>query len=178
MKKNEMLLSVTLVTIISYTIVFKLLSKMNTNQITTIEMKTCSKCETDKPLTDFANNKCSTATHDSDGNRLIRPECKDCTKREASDRKKAYVQAGKPGYPPAGTGCEICAKPGTSRFPILRFDHNHETLAHRGWLCDKCNRSLGCLGDDVASIVKVLNYLNKSEKKTLAINEDGEIKIV
>ena len=160
-------------------LLFQTSLKMNSEFIiTTVEMKTCSKCETEKPLTDFANNKCSTATHDSDGNRLIRPECKDCTKREANDRKKAYVQAGKPEYTPAGTGCDICAKPGTSRFPILRFDHNHETLAHRGWLCDKCNRSLGCLGDDVASIVKVLNYLNKSEKKTLVIDEDGELKIV
>jgi hypothetical protein len=142
-----------------------------------IETRICSKCEAEKPLSEFANNKCSTATHDSDGNRLIRPECKDCTKREANDRKKAYVQSGKPAYPPAGTGCDICAKPGTSRFPILRFDHDHATLAHRGWLCDKCNRSLGCLGDDVTSIIKVLNYLNKSERKTIVV-EDGELKIV
>ena len=142
-----------------------------------IDTRICSKCEAEKPLSEFANNKCSTATHDSDGNRLIRPECKDCTKRDATDRKKAYVQSGKPAYPPAGTGCDICAKPGTSRFPILRFDHDHATLAHRGWLCDKCNRSLGCLGDDVTSIIKVLNYLNKSERKTIVV-EDGELKIV
>lgn len=144
---------------------------------TTIEYKVCSKCDAEKPITDFANNKCSTATHDSDGNRLTRPECKDCTKREANDRKRAYVQAGKPDYPPPGTGCDICQKHGTSRFPILRFDHNHDTLAHRGWLCDKCNRSLGCLGDDVSSILNVLNYLNKSEKKNLVVQE-GLVKIL
>jgi hypothetical protein len=142
-----------------------------------IDTRICSKCEAEKPLNEFANNKCSTATHTSDGKRLIRPECKDCTKREANDRKKAYDQSGKPEYPPAGTGCDICAKPGTSRFPILRFDHDHATLAHRGWLCDKCNRSLGCLGDDVTSIIKVLNYLNRSERKTIVV-EDGELKIV
>ena len=130
-------------------------------------LRVCSKCGKEKVLEEYADNKCSTATHNSKGERLKRPECKVCTKYVASGRDKAYLLAGKPSPPPENTPCNICKSPGTSRFPILRFDHDHDTLKHRGWLCDKCNRSLGCLGDNVSSIVNVLNYLNKTENKQL-----------
>ncbi len=139
--------------------------------------KCCTKCSAIKSLDEFANNKSSTATHNSLGERLRRPECKDCTKREAKGRKDAYKLSEKVAYPPAGTGCDICNKPGTSRFPVLRFDHDHDTLAHRGWLCDKCNISIGSLGDNVQSILHVLNYLNKSEQKKLLIDEQGKVVI-
>lgn len=144
-------------------------------EIETTQTKCCTKCSLVKPLTDFANNKSSTATHNSLGERLRRPECKDCTKRDAKGRNDARKISAKIPTPPAGTGCDICKKPGTSRFPILRFDHDHDTLAHRGWLCDKCNISIGSLGDNVESIIKVLNYLNKSEQKKLIIDESGQV---
>jgi hypothetical protein len=133
-------------------------------------MKKCSKCGELKPVCEFANNKCSTATHDSNGNRLRRGECKVCTKSEAKQRGDAYKLAGKPAAPPAGTPCQLCAEPGTERFPILRFDHDHTTLKHRGWLCDPCNRSLGVLGDDLEAMIKVVNYLQKTEKRVLTVD--------
>ncbi len=139
------------------------------------KIKKCSKCHIEKTLDNFANNKCSTATHDSNGNRLQRPECKECTKKDSKGRDEAYKLSGKPEYPPSGTPCNLCNKPGTDRFPILRFDHDHDSLKHRGWLCDTCNRSLGPLGDNITSFVNIINYMNKTENKKLYFNPETNL---
>ena len=134
------------------------------------KLKKCSKCFIFKALDQFQNNKCSTATHDSNGNRLQRPECKTCTTKDRKGRDAAYILANKPIAPEIGTPCDLCNKPGTDRFPTLRFDHDHDSLKHRGWLCDTCNRSLGPLGDNVVSMVNIINYMNKIENKNLYFN--------
>lgn len=41
-------------------------------------------------------------------------------------------------------------------------DHCHTTGKVRGLLCNQCNRGLGMLGDNVESIQKALDYLNKN----------------
>ena len=77
-------------------------------------------------------------------------------------RDAAYILANKPVSPEIGTPCDLCNKPGTDRFPTLRFDHDHDSLKHRGWLCDTCNRSLGPLGDNVVSMVNIINYMTEN----------------
>jgi hypothetical protein len=52
--------------------------------------------------------------------------------------------------------CEVC---GTN--DDLVYDHCHDTMRFRGVLCRKCNRSIGQLGDDLDSILKVVTYLQK-----------------
>lgn len=52
--------------------------------------------------------------------------------------------------------CDLCGQ-----IRKLVFDHDHETLLFRGWLCDPCNRSLGILGDTPSTILKALNYVNR-----------------
>lgn len=55
--------------------------------------------------------------------------------------------------------CGIC---GTKRKPgdrYLHVDHDHQTGALRGLLCDKCNSGLGHLGDNIAGIRRALAYL-------------------
>lgn len=52
------------------------------------------------------------------------------------------------------TSCEICESE-----KELCYDHDHETMEFRGVLCRGCNRSLGQLGDNLKSIMKVVNYL-------------------
>jgi len=54
--------------------------------------------------------------------------------------------------------CEIC-----SSRDSLCYDHDHNTMRFRGVLCNKCNRSIGQLGDTVESIQKVLFYLKSKE---------------
>lgn len=55
--------------------------------------------------------------------------------------------------------CEVCGSK-----EQLCYDHCHTTMNFRGVLCNKCNRSIGMLGDTLESIEKVLFYLNKEEK--------------
>lgn len=56
-----------------------------------------------------------------------------------------------------GGGCALCgAEP--KRRP-LDVDHCHETGKVRGLLCNKCNTSLGRLGDTLESILKIVSYL-------------------
>ena len=54
--------------------------------------------------------------------------------------------------------CEVCGSKDK-----LCYDHDHKTMEFRGVLCNKCNRSIGILGDTVESIQKVLFYLTKEK---------------
>ena len=56
--------------------------------------------------------------------------------------------------------CEVCGNK-----EKLGYDHDHTTMKFRGVLCNKCNRSIGQLGDTLESIQKVVDYLKKEEWK-------------
>jgi hypothetical protein len=57
------------------------------------------------------------------------------------------------------SSCEIC-----SSTENLSYDHNHDTEDFRGVLCNKCNRSIGQLGDTLEDMIKVVRYLSKPFK--------------
>jgi len=136
----------------------------------------CRICKETKPLTEFQNNTSGKQPFGCDGKRLKRKECKDCTKREKAGQIEAVKLAkslGKPYKAPEGTLCEMCEA--TEK---IVFDHCHDTKVFRGWLCDPCNRSLGVLGDNVPSLLKYTNYLQKVEKRKLVVNEDNTISIL
>ena len=60
--------------------------------------------------------------------------------------------------------CGICGKPPSGTWHgdrMLNVDHDHQTGAVRGLLCNKCNRGLGILGDTVERITAVLKYLER-----------------
>jgi len=115
----------------------------------------CSKCGSEHPLTEefFGRNQ-STNTG---GNKYFRPECKKCTKKAGQGRSQAYKLADKPSCPELGTPCYNCGRTDKK----LVFDHDHETLKHRGWLCDNCNRSMGMLGDTIESLERAIKYLKE-----------------
>jgi protein-arginine kinase activator protein McsA len=115
----------------------------------------CSKCGSEHPLTEefFGRNQ-STNTG---GNKYFRPECKKCTKKAGQGRSQAYKLADKPSCPELGTPCYNCGRTDKK----LVFDHDHETLKHRGWLCDNCNRSIGMLGDTIESLERAIKYLKE-----------------
>ena len=58
--------------------------------------------------------------------------------------------------------CAICGSPPpNNRKTRLAIDHCHKTGKVRGLLCDRCNRSIGLLKDDVNILAKAIEYLNK-----------------
>lgn len=59
---------------------------------------------------------------------------------------------------PCPTHCEICLKPPDAK-KSLSLDHDHETGAFRGWLCNSCNMGLGMLGDTPLVLTAALRYL-------------------
>ena len=115
----------------------------------------CSKCSKTFPLSVefFARNQ-STNTG---GNKYFRPECKTCSKKASKGKAKALKLAGKPTRPSLGTPCYRCAR----KDKLLVFDHDHDTLKHRGWLCDNCNRAMGMLGDNIAGMELSIKYLQE-----------------
>lgn len=56
--------------------------------------------------------------------------------------------------PPRPDRCQCC---GSDRKLVL--DHCHVSGAFRGWICDRCNRGLGCLGDNVPGLCHAILYL-------------------
>jgi hypothetical protein len=58
-----------------------------------------------------------------------------------------------------GGHCALCP-----RHLVLHVDHSHKTGAVRGLLCNKCNRGLGMLNDDITILTAAIEYLKKSNK--------------
>ena len=63
--------------------------------------------------------------------------------------------------------CDICGKPETHRhfknntLCRLALDHCHKTNLTRGWLCQRCNTSLGRLEDSSEIIKSMIRYIKK-----------------
>ena len=145
-----------------------------------ITPKTCSKCREEKLVCDFSGNTSSDDGFDKDGYRLRRGECMECTKKVRQGKNVAKKIAKKEGIPyeaPEGTLCGICKEPGTKRNKLV-FDHCHESERFRGYLCNTCNRSIGCLGDNTQLLLRAVNYLNKKKREKIEQNEEGELFIV
>lgn len=53
----------------------------------------------------------------------------------------------------------VCAVCGSSSDKSFHVDHNHKTGKVRGLLCDKCNKALGFVKDDVGILEKLKGYL-------------------
>ena len=63
-----------------------------------------------------------------------------------------------------GGVCAICGQPETARnrsgqLRALSVDHDHGTGRIRGLLCASCNRGIGYLGDDLATLAAAMKYL-------------------
>lgn len=57
--------------------------------------------------------------------------------------------------------CELCGGPPNGH-GVMHLDHQHDTGAFRGWLCSRCNRGLGMLGDTREGIERALAYLQRT----------------
>lgn len=55
--------------------------------------------------------------------------------------------------------CALCLKHTSELSYPLNVDHCHKTDEVRGLLCSRCNTGLSCLGDNVESLERALDYL-------------------
>ena len=62
---------------------------------------------------------------------------------------------------PEPENCENCSRKLEPGFRT-HADHDHVTGKFRGWLCNKCNLGLGCLGDSIEAIERTLGYLRRA----------------
>lgn len=70
---------------------------------------------------------------------------------------------------PRADQCEICLD-----MVMTVFDHCHDGGHFRGWICDRCNRVLGCVKDNIELLNAMIKYLendrgkiNNQEKKQI-----------
>lgn len=58
------------------------------------------------------------------------------------------------------THCEVCRQPFDDSFAMRPcWDHDHTTGQFRGWLCHRCNVSLGLMADDPERLRAAADYL-------------------
>lgn len=119
------------------------------------DTKICIKCEREKSVKEFPWR---------DRGAYRRTECRECL-RELQHARKSIRS--KVGSPPEGYVCPICLNdysntanggPEKVKSPWV-IDHCHVTDKFRGWLCQKCNRSLGGFNDDRYILARAIDYL-------------------
>ena len=124
------------------------------------EVKECSKCKKVLPIDFFTRHS---------GRPYPRPECKKCN-NELSKVRDRLKQ--KYGIAPDNYTCPICLGSevevngrGNTKNGSWVLDHCHETEEFRGWLCHKCNRSLGGFDDSVDMLQRAIDYLREHNEK-------------
>lgn len=106
----------------------------------------CRVCGKDKPHSSFHKH----IQHKT----RIDTRCKTCVskqKRLREELKDKYWHLKK-------DVCDCCGKESNK---TLVLDHDHNTLAFRGWICDPCNTGIGKLGDNLEGVQDALNYLKR-----------------
>lgn len=143
------------------------------------QAKTCNGCKNEQPLSEFypaPNTRCLYG---------VGGQCKRCISKknkeraalrtqEQIERKRDYMRwlhisrnygISRDEYvsllAAQGGACAICRSPDfRGRTPCV--DHDHETGAVRGILCDRCNTGLGYFDDVEAGIAQALDYLRRA----------------
>jgi len=66
--------------------------------------------------------------------------------------------------PPEGTPCACCGVNMTHDKGIagMCFDHDPQTETFRGYICKKCNTSIGGLGDSLEGVLQAVRYLSNA----------------
>jgi len=137
----------------------------------TVEEKICSMCETVKPASEFHRNRSSWTG--------LAARCKDCqanvsrgwyqqNKGRANKRMRSNALMRQYGLTEIeydrilesqGGGCAICEAVSGNGDKRLSVDHDHQTGAVRGILCDPCNNALGFFRDDPSLLARAIQYL-------------------
>jgi len=120
--------------------------------------KTCKTCHITKAYTEFEKNQASIK-----GQVIRRPDCRKCRskKKKIEPKERRIYEYNHPG-PKIGEKftCPICQKNIIRKFSNdVNLDHSHIDGKIRGWLCSKCNTSVGALGDDIENLERAIKWL-------------------
>lgn len=138
-----------------------------TKLLATVRSKICPDCGEEKDATEFnvdRRNKSGLYTY-----------CRPCKyqrykKRDPKKRRLERVKACyglEPGeyyalVEAANGTCQTCGTPeGDDKPTKLVVDHCHVTGKVRGMICDRCNRALGLVGDNVQTLSNLITYLKQ-----------------
>jgi len=127
---------------------------------TEADTKKCSKCKKHLPLNAFS------LCH---GQTYLRPECKQCMRSMSKVREAIRKQHGMPNEDTYV--CPICLGTAEEVGDLQNrtawvLDHCHTTHKFRGWLCHKCNRSLGGFNDSIDTLKRAIQYLQGDPDET------------
>ena len=112
----------------------------------------CRLCNQAKPVEDFIiSNTTPIKVHRKD-------ICKDCGNKKTT---VVYHLKKQHPYPDNKYVCPICLRPSKKYY----LDHDWNTQAFRGWLCNKCNSGLGSLNDDIGTLQRAIKYLEQRKGK-------------
>jgi cytochrome c1 len=136
--------------------------------------KVCARCKVEKPATD--EHFCRAAK----GSKWFQSYCKPCAVEYTADASKhnpkyrlrfrrrnlrrnygLTVEQYEALYRAQGGVCAICKGVPTGKRARLAVDHDHETGAVRGLLCDHCNRGLGGFRDNPERLRLAAEYVEK-----------------
>ena len=123
----------------------------------------CTKCEESEPDVSF------TGRQNAYGKLYYREMCNKCYNSIQVHRANAIANtygartfaAIKKHRPPEGTPCACCGVEMTHDKGIagMCFDHDPQTETFRGYICKKCNTSIGGLGDTLDGLFNAVRYL-------------------
>ena len=120
--------------------------------------KLCRDCKIKKPIDDFEKNQVGK------DNRIIRrPVCKECrsvkVKINPEEKKEFNLIKPKIGE---HFECPICEDSFIRQFKNdVVLDHSHIDGSVRGFVCGNCNNGLGRFKDNVETLKKAIDWLNK-----------------
>lgn len=128
-------------------------------------MKPCTKCKAVKPFEEFYTNPNRSSGYNS--------WCKVCcvetnrwghVKRKYGLTQEQYLQM----LEEQNGVCAICLNPENkvhkgNQKSMLSVDHDHETGAVRGLLCDRCNTGLAAFRDQPQYMMNAILYLDAKE---------------
>ena len=150
-------------------------------------MKICKSCSETKPFDNFS--RCSRQGYQSKCKSCKSAYYKENKKEIAKKRREYYLkEKDTPEYKARirdthlkytygislncytdmlteqGGSCKICLSTETknSSTDMFAVDHCHDTGQVRGLLCDKCNRGLGFLEDNIGTLKNAIKYLEDS----------------
>jgi hypothetical protein len=122
------------------------------------DTKECKICKEEKDISEFYVTKQILSNHKNKDNIKVYHDtkCKVCC--ISLEVEKLYLRK-KHRYPDTNV-CDCCGVLCTEK---LVFDHCHDELKWRGWLCRNCNTGIGMLGDNISGLKQAIKYLNKVE---------------